>query len=287
MTQIKIDDFRKFRNHYILFLWLTTLALTFSTGKIFSLSYTKLPNGWFSSIHVITVDPKEYHIYPVRAADKDGVARETVAAIAQKQQASAAINGGFWKANGDPAGVLKIDKSWYGNAHKLRGAIGWSDMGTHVLMDRIRTKNEATHELESAEGHLAEAWKDLQYIVGGVPLLVKDAKVIEDFSPEQALQTFIINKHPRTAVGITDTGKWKFVVVDGRFLGFFGGMTIPKLAQLMRNLGCVDAVNLDGGGSSTLVLSGRVINRPCGPIREKNKWVEKISDAIVIVPRDL
>lgn len=107
-----------------------------------------------------------------------------------------------------------------------------------------------------------------------------------DFSSEQTLNSFLFLRHPRTAVGIKENGEWVFVVVDGCSYRFFGGMTIKKLAGLMFELGCVDALNLDGGGSSTMVLEGTIANKPCGEILEDGKHVEAVSDAILIFSAD-
>lgn len=107
--------------------------------------------------------------------------------------------------------------------------------------------------------------------MGGAPVLVQNGNLIGDFTPVQTLESFLVKKHPRTAVGIRSNGDWVFVVVDGRFFGIIGGMTMKELAQLMLDLGCVDALNLDGGGSSTMVIEGQVVNDPSGKVREKGK----------------
>lgn len=69
-------------------------------------------------------------------------------------------------------------------------------------------------------------------------------------------------RQPRTAVGVTPDNRLVIVEVDGRLPGWSAGMTLRQLATTMRDLGVVEAVNLDGGGSSTFVLNGLVINRP-------------------------
>jgi exopolysaccharide biosynthesis protein len=71
-------------------------------------------------------------------------------------------------------------------------------------------------------------------------------------------------------------------VVDCGFTGLFAGMTIKDLAYLMVNLGCTKALNLDGGGSSTMLIEGSVVNQPHGKILEDGKYVEAVSDAILI-----
>lgn len=68
-------------------------------------------------------------------------------------------------------------------------------------------------------------------------------------------------RHPRTGIGWNEE-RFFLVVVDGRQKGLSAGMTFPELAALMRRLGCTHAMNLDGGGSSTLWLDGHIMNSP-------------------------
>jgi len=69
--------------------------------------------------------------------------------------------------------------------------------------------------------------------------------------------------HPRSAIGLDAKGqKVTLVVVDGRQPGFSEGMTTRELAVLMKELGCTDALNLDGGGSSILLYEGKILNKP-------------------------
>ncbi len=81
---------------------------------------------------------------------------------------------------------------------------------------------------------------------------------------------FNANRHPRTMVGITGTGQLLLVVVDGRQPGYADGMSLFELRALARSLGCTDALNLDGGGSTTMVVAGEgsngVVNRPSGKV---------------------
>lgn len=76
------------------------------------------------------------------------------------------------------------------------------------------------------------------------------------------------NLHPRTAAGVSKDGRWLFwVVMDGRQLGHSGGVSTAELAGLCKRLGAWDAINLDGGGTSTLVVAGpdgapQILNRP-------------------------
>ncbi|NLC57220.1 MAG: phosphodiester glycosidase family protein [Armatimonadetes bacterium] len=103
---------------------------------------------------------------------------------------------------------------------------------------------------------LVETEPDLSGVevaIGGGPILVHEGKAGE-WAPPQP-------RHPRTAIGWNDR-HLMLVVVDGRRRGFSEGMTFPELAALMQRLGCTEAINLDGGGSSTLWLGGKVVNLP-------------------------
>ncbi len=74
---------------------------------------------------------------------------------------------------------------------------------------------------------------------------------------------------PRTAVGVIDSNHLVFVVVDGRAEGYSEGVTLPELAEIFVGLGAVTAYNVDGGGSSTMVFDGALVNDPLGKGTER------------------
>jgi hypothetical protein len=97
--------------------------------------------------------------------------------------------------------------------------------------------------------------------VGGGPMLVREGQPAIDWQTAGFGEGFANNRHPRTAVGRTQDGDLWFVVVDGR-QSMSVGATLLEMAQIMIRLGCVEAVNLDGGGSSTIAVHGVTLNRP-------------------------
>ncbi|HCA59894.1 MAG: phosphodiester glycosidase family protein [Acidobacteria bacterium] len=117
-------------------------------------------------------------------------------------------------------------------------------------------------------------------VVNGVPQLIKDGKIDITWEEEKASRAFVFNRHPRTAVAKLKDGKFLMVTVDGRQPGVSVGMTLQELAEYLLSLGAVDAMNLDGGGSTTMVLDGKVVNKPSDPTGER-----KIGDAIVVTLR--
>lgn len=99
-------------------------------------------------------------------------------------------------------------------------------------------------------------------VVGGFPLLLEDGDRVGDLGVG-ALPSFSAARHPRTAVGLDRERRhlW-LVVVDGRQPGYSDGMTLPELARLFQGLGATEAVNLDGGGSTVMVVEGVRVSRP-------------------------
>ena len=112
-------------------------------------------------------------------------------------------------------------------------------------------------------------------VLGGNPLLVVDGAVIA--SEVDGTAPFFA-RTSRTAVGVTADGRLLLVVVDGKQPGYSRGMTLRELAELMVSLGARQALNLDGGGSSEMVVNGLVASRPSDG-RERG-----LANALVVLP---
>lgn len=102
-------------------------------------------------------------------------------------------------------------------------------------------------------------WDNVNHIISGGPYLVKKGQVFVDIA-EQKL-TPIGGRNPRTAVGYTANNNLVIVTVDGREEASVG-MTLTELANFMKSIGCYDAMNLDGGGSTVLYVNGKIANCP-------------------------
>lgn len=110
---------------------------------------------------------------------------------------------------------------------------------------------------------------NLKHLVGGGPRLLKSGMIYITKYEEKFRRDIARGRAARTAVGILEDGQLLFVTVDGkprrkikRGEGYSLGMTLTELAYFMQSLGARDALNLDGGGSTTLVVRGAVLNRP-------------------------
>jgi phosphodiester glycosidase len=119
-------------------------------------------------------------------------------------------------------------------------------------------------------------------LVGGWPRIVVDGTSIADSVDriEGTFPRFSVTRHPRTAVGISrDSTKLLLTTVDGRQESS-SGMSLVELAALMRALGAFQAINLDGGGSTTMVIEGQVVNHPSDSAGER-----AVGNALLVVRR--
>ena len=117
--------------------------------------------------------------------------------------------------------------------------------------------------------------------VGGRPVLVRRGAILPGVDSGGSFAT---SRHPRTAVGIARAGQRLILVtVDGRQKPYSDGMTLREIAEVMRALGADDAINLDGGGSTTMVIANAsgipsVVNKPSDPAGER-----PVGNALAIV----
>ena len=113
-------------------------------------------------------------------------------------------------------------------------------------------------------------------MLGGHPIVVKDG-FTASMDPNDP---FVFNRHPRTAVGINqDTTKLFLVTVDGRQVTSLG-MNLYELADLMLQLGVYQGINLDGGGSTTMVVRNEIVNSPSDASGER-----PVSNALLVVSK--
>lgn len=116
-------------------------------------------------------------------------------------------------------------------------------------------------------------------IITGSPRLIKDGKINITWQEEKTSKSFVETHHPRTAVAKLKDGKFLMVTIDGRSEES-GGMSLYQLADFLLEQGAIDALNLDGGGSSTMFLDGKIVNHPSDKEGER-----KVGDALLVFPQ--
>ena len=171
--------------------------------------------------------------------------------IASSHDAFLAVNGDYYGFR--DTGILIRNGVVYRDSPTRQGLVLYTD-GRMEVYDETTTSAQALLD--------AGAWNTLSF----GPALVQDGSVREGIDAVEVDTNFgnhsIQGRQPRTAVGALGQGHYVFVVVDGREEGYSRGVTMTELAQIMVDLGCQVAYNLDGGGSSTMYFNGQVINRP-------------------------
>ncbi|WNN91081.1 phosphodiester glycosidase family protein [Gloeocapsopsis dulcis] len=113
----------------------------------------------------------------------------------------------------------------------------------------IRTENSTT----------PADFSNYPHILGGGPLLLQNRQIVLNAEAEGFSQAFSRQKASRSAIGTTTTGNLLIAAVHNRAGG--AGPSLTEIAQIMQHLGCVDALNLDGGSSTSLYLGGQLLDR--------------------------
>ncbi|WP_334121582.1 phosphodiester glycosidase family protein [Glutamicibacter sp.] len=183
---------------------------------------------------------------------------ETTSVIAENNSAIFAINGDYYGFR--DTGII------------IRNGVAYRDKGAREGLafykdGSVKVYDETTTDADTlvSEG----VWQTLSF----GPAVVKDSAQVDGIDEVEVDTNFgnhsIQGQQPRTAVGFIDKNHYVFVVVDGRSEGYSVGVTMPELAQIMLDLGCETAYNIDGGGSSTMFFNGQLVNNPLGRNQER------------------
>jgi hypothetical protein len=132
-------------------------------------------------------------------------------------------------------------------------------------------------QIETLHATSPRDWAAAPNILGGAGLLLTGGQPIDDWGPERVREDFVTTRHPRTLVGTDRDGFIWLVAVDGRRADSLG-MRLDELQRLAARLRLVEALNLDGGGSTTLVIGEKVVNRPTDLIGPR-----RVSDSLLVL----
>ena len=329
------------------------------------------------AVQILRLDPERIRLKSALAQDQV-MGTETVTGMAERYDAIAAVNAGFFAPNGDPTGVLQVHRVLVSDTARARGAVAvtavdskrtalqfdvvsatatlrfrssesepsvpiagidtvrrrgklmlftskyhehtdtaangieWvldgspltvrerrEDAGSTPIPDggfvlsyggldppapleslEIGTAVQVEHRFTTLHGTAPETWATAEHVIGGAGLLRRNGQRIDDWAVEDLRAGFTTERHPRTMIGLDGTGTIWLVTVDGRNPALSLGMTFAELQRLADRLRLTDALNLDGGGSTTMVVRGAVVNHPsdtAGP--------RKVSDALLVLAR--
>ena len=178
--------------------------------------------------------------------------------VAAQNKAVFAINGDYYGFRSD--GIVIRNGQIYRNIPARIGLAFYTD-GSMKIYDETQTSAQELLD--------AGVWNTLSF----GPALIENSVIAADLDYVEVDTNFgnhsIQGNNPRTGVGIIDNNHFIFIVVDGRSTGYSRGVTLTEFAQIFKDLGCTDAYNIDGGGSSTMYFMGRVVNNPLGKNKER------------------
>ena len=126
----------------------------------------------------------------------------------------------------------------------------------------VQIGDEVTFEEDYINVEHGDDFNEAIHVIGAGPTLVKEGEVYVTADAEQFPKDIRVGRAPRSAFGITQYGDYIFAVVDGR-QAHSKGCTLTEWARILKDsFGAIEAINLDGGGSSELVFKGSLINKP-------------------------
>lgn len=233
---------------------------------------------------------------------------ETVTEFSKRIGAIAAINGGYFGGNSSYSTVVQPGKVLSRNVGSLNRnnrsypvirsafsiaknrdmAVDWIYHFGSTTDDIYRFNQPMGYTNGSSDLPLAAPNKntsetfDMYMGIGGGPILVKGDSIHVSYNEEifWGSGVGLSNRDPRTAVGHTADGRAILLVTDGRQVAS-QGFSLPEMAQVMIDLGCTEAINLDGGGSSQMAVTNQLINRPGG-----GTYQRPVTSFLAVVPAD-
>ena len=239
---------------------------TYSDGNISVVLTTYRENDTTIYVADVTLSSAEY----LKTAFADGTYGKNITATTSEM---AEDNDAILAVNGDYYGVQE-------EGYVIRGGVLYRSTVKEDAQDLVIYADgsfEVIYEEDISAEELLEngAWDVLSFGPG----LVVDGELNVDTDDEVDRAK---TSNPRTAIGEIDELHYMFVVADGRN-DESEGLSLYQLAQFMQELGCTTAYNLDGGGSSSMVFNGEVINDPSGRSSRRNSSGERsVSDIVYI-----
>lgn len=195
-----------------------------------------------------------------------------------------AANGTEWVLGGEPLQVLEV-RSDLGRSPIPRDGAALS-FGGLVLPEALVVLEPGVEVIfqtawETVHGSSSDHLDEADHVIGGAGLLRRGGQQRSDWSTERLPASgFVEARHPRTIIGLDRHGFIWLAAIDGRQADHSVGMTFSDLQRLSDRLELTDALNLDGGGSTTIVVGGRVVNRPSDATGPR-----PVSDAILVTVR--
>ena len=300
-SKIFLTIIENLKSKYILSLIITFSCQNISIEKNIPMNWTEfdidMPQGivimkgenkkiplkaWVAKINLNTPG---IQVRVLSSSDKDR--KNTPMEFLNQSNAKIVINGGYFRSGKDPAqhvGLLKTagileepaSHSVFRDSERYfitRGAFGiskdglpdiaWSSTNNDSIFEwALPQKNRPGNPSKYLDFKLSSHW-DMRDAIHAGPILVHSNKINITVEEEVFFNTPVAGIQPRSAIGYSKEGYLIMMVVDGRQADS-RGVYLEELAIMMMEFNCDEAINLDGGGSSCMVVDNRLLNRPIG-----------------------
>jgi len=231
-------------------------------------------------INMVEIDLSRDDVYikAVQAEDNNH-SRESTSSVADRTDALIALNGGFYHVSGGPLGLVVVDgdiESIPVNTRPPRSVLGITE-DENILIDIVDVVNDRLSPFSN------EDWQKITYAIGGGPNLITDSKMNftakkEELGPNG---NDVTKRDSHTVVGITEDNKLIFFTVDGRKLSYSRGMSLEQIAKFLLSEGLKEAMCMDGGNSTALVIEGHLVSNTFDKERKvANCWAVFTEDIL-------
>jgi exopolysaccharide biosynthesis protein len=238
------------------------------------------------NIHILQVKRRSFwHLrYPSVAFASDGDSLALTSVLAKNNKAIAAINGSFFDTKkGGAVDFIKINNTIFDTTRHNGKRLAEHQMAALVIKNNRISVAKARDSVDFRW----ETRLDAPNVMVTGPLLIFDGQ-----RAPLSKSAFNDNRHPRTCACLTQKNDLILLTADGR-TAEAEGLNLPELTTLMRALTCKFAVNLDGGGSTTMYLSdilfhpllmddAGVVNMPCDNKKFDREGERKVSNILIL-----
>lgn len=289
-----------FASAEVIFTWEEVSMDLPQSVKVFEgINYTRPARAWYIDIDLSDTD------IVIKPVMHEGSYCETVSSMVSRNDGYAGINGGFFYS-GTALGLVQADgtilcaplntivrsgvtyyptRCAFGIKLDNTPDVTWVYMWQHIIYSYPEPNPNSQGKPALPPDPVsftpnAEPWNVYQSIGGG-PNLVSNGTVNVTYEEEVFWGSGVglDNNDPRTAIGYTSDNHVIMFAVDGRQSNWSLGLTIPEVAETMISLGCVEAMGLDGGGSTTIIAADSLLNKPSDGSQRR------VANALVVMPK--
>lgn len=228
----------------------------------------------FDSEQSISIIKFKINRFKVKMADFQTLMANRTDSLAMRKKALAAINGSYFNVK------TLTPVTFFSMRHKVLGHTDSTERFRCTGAIGLKCRNGRKIDIFPYESEKEREYSRRYHsVLASGPILLDEGEVMTFISEPY----FYDKRHPRSIIGTDNDGYCYLIVIDGRFPGKAEGMTVPEMALLCKYFGLKDAMNLDGGGSSTLwSKEAGILNHPYDNKKFDHEGARKVPNIIYV-----